>query len=102
MVAGVLGHMVNALAIAVIVNVFNATTLLQGIGVGFLVCIGFIVPVETGELVGDWVIAQGGLISLIVAGTCLSNILYWRKPEEEKLVTQFGEDHQVYRKQTYL
>jgi hypothetical protein len=51
--AGVLGHMVNALAIAVIVNIFNATTLLHGIGIGVLACIGFIVPVETGELVWD-------------------------------------------------
>jgi protein-S-isoprenylcysteine O-methyltransferase Ste14 len=49
-----------------------------------------------------WVIAQGGLISLIVAGICMSNILYWRKLEEEKLVTQFGEDYQIYRKQTWF
>jgi hypothetical protein len=51
--AGISGHLVNALVIAVIVNIFNARTLLQGMGIGILVCLGFILPVETGELVWD-------------------------------------------------
>lgn len=49
-----------------------------------------------------WVIAQGALISLIVACVCIGNILYWRKLEEEKLIGQFGGDYQIYRTQTWL
>jgi hypothetical protein len=51
--AGIIGHQVIALALAVIVNLANATTVIEGIAVGVLVWIGFVVTLETGELIWE-------------------------------------------------
>lgn len=51
--SGFVGHFLNVLILAVLVNSFNATTVVQGIGMGVLVCVGFIAPLEAGELVWD-------------------------------------------------
>jgi hypothetical protein len=51
--AGIIGHQVIALVLAVIVNLANATTVLGGIIVGVLVWMGFVVTLEIGELIWE-------------------------------------------------
>lgn len=51
--AGIIGHLVNSLVLALIVNLANATTAVEGVIVGIIVCMGFIVPLEIGELVWE-------------------------------------------------
>jgi hypothetical protein len=81
-VAGIIGHQVIALALAVIVNLANATTAVQGIAVGVLVWIGFVVTLETGELIWEkipfklFMIRIGNhLVALSLAGIILA---VWR------------------------
>jgi hypothetical protein len=52
-VAGIIGHQVISLVLAVVVNLANATTVIGGIAVGVLVWIGFIVTLEIGELIWE-------------------------------------------------
>ena len=51
--AGIIGHLVMALVLAVIVNLANATTVIGGIAVGVMVWIGFMVTLEVGELIWE-------------------------------------------------
>jgi hypothetical protein len=51
--AGVIGHILIALVLAVIVNLANATTALGGLLVGVMVWIGFVVTLESGELIWE-------------------------------------------------
>ena len=51
--AGIIGHQVIALALAMIVNLANATNAVGGIAVGVLVWIGFLVTLEIGELIWE-------------------------------------------------
>ena len=53
MVVGFIGDQVIALALAVIVNPANATTVVGGIAVAVLVWIGFEVTLEIGELIWE-------------------------------------------------
>jgi len=82
LVAGVIGHQVIALVLAVIVNLANATTVLGGIVVGALVWIGFVVTLEIGELIWEkipfklFLIRAGNhLVALSLAGIILA---VWR------------------------
>ena len=82
LVVGFFGHLIIALVLAVIVVFANARTVLEGIAVGALVWIGFVVTLEIGELIWERIpytlfgIRIGGhLISLSVAGAILA---VWR------------------------
>jgi len=82
MPAGVAAHLVCVLVLAVIVNLANATTLLEGVAVAILVWIGFIVTLEAGELVWEkipfklFLIRIGDhLLTLSLAGAIL---VLWR------------------------
>jgi hypothetical protein len=81
-IAGIIGHQVIALALAMIVNLAGATTVTGGIAVGVLVWMGFIVTLETGELIWEkipfklFLIRIGGhLLSLSLTGIILA---VWR------------------------
>ena len=80
--AGIIAHLVMALALAVIVNLANATSVFGGIVVGVLVWIGFVVTLETGELIWEkipfklFMIRIGNqLVGLSLAGIILA---VWR------------------------
>ena len=80
--AGIIGHQVMALVLAVIVKLANATTVVGGIAVGVLVCIGFIVTLEIGELIWEkipfklFMIRVGNqLVGLSLSGAILA---VWR------------------------
>ncbi len=80
--AGIIGHQVIALALAIIVNLANATTMLGGIAMGGLVWIGFVVTLEIGELIWEkipfklFMIRAGNhLVALSLAGIILA---VWR------------------------
>jgi hypothetical protein len=51
--AGIVGHQIMALVLAVVVYLVNATTMLEGAMVGALLWIGFVVTLETGELIWE-------------------------------------------------
>jgi hypothetical protein len=51
--AGVIGHQVIALVLAVVVYLASATTILEGFVVGVLIWIGFVVTLEIGELIWE-------------------------------------------------
>ena len=80
--AGIIGHQVMSLVLAVIVKLANATNVIGGIVVGVLVCIGFIVTLEIGELIWEkipfklFMIRVGNqLVGLSLAGSILA---VWR------------------------
>ena len=80
--AGIIAHLVMALALAVIVNLANATSVFGGIVVGVLIWIGFVVTLETGELIWEkipfklFMIRIGNqLVGLSLAGIILA---VWR------------------------
>ena len=80
--AGILGHQVIALALAVIVSLAGATTVAGGLGVAVLVWAGFVVTLEVGELIWEripfrlFLIRIGNhLVALGLAGIILA---VWR------------------------
>jgi len=80
--AGIIGHQVIALALAMIVNLANATNVVGGIAVGVLVWLGFVVTLEIGELIWEkipfklFMIRVGNhLVALTLAGIILA---VWR------------------------
>jgi len=80
--AGLIGHQVIALVLAIIVTLANATTALGGIAVGGLVWLGFVVTLEIGELIWEkipvklFMIRIGNhLVALSLAGSILA---VWR------------------------
>jgi hypothetical protein len=80
--AGIVGHQVMALVLAVIVRLANATTVIGGIVVGALIWIGFVVTLELGELIWEkipfklFLIRVGNhLVGLSLAGIILA---VWR------------------------
>jgi hypothetical protein len=82
LVAGLVGHQVIALALAVIVRLAGATTVLGGIAVAVLVWLGFVVTLEVGELIWEkipvrlFLIRIGNhLVALGIAGAILA---VWR------------------------
>ena len=82
LVAGIIGHQVIALALAVIVRLADATTVAGGIAVAVLVWLGFVVTLEVGELIWEkipfrlFAIRIGNhLVALSIAGAILA---VWR------------------------
>ena len=82
LVAGIIGHQVIALALAMIVNLADATNVVGGIAVGVLVWLGFVVTLEIGELIWEkipfklFMIRVGNhLVALTLAGIILA---VWR------------------------
>ncbi len=53
LLAGLVGHLLLALVLAVVVHLTHATSLIEGMLVGILMWIGFIVPLEIGELIWE-------------------------------------------------
>ena len=53
LVAGLIGHLLIAFVSAVVINLADATTIVDGIVVGVLMWGGFIVTLETGELIWE-------------------------------------------------
>ncbi len=81
-VAGVIGHQVIALVLAVVVILANATTALEGFAVAVLIWIGFVVTLEVGELIWEKIPFQlflirigNHLVALSIAGVVLA---VWR------------------------
>jgi hypothetical protein len=82
LVAGIIGHQLIALALAVIVRLADATTVAGGIAVAVLVWLGFVVTLEVGELIWEkipfrlFLIRIGNhLVALSIAGAILA---VWR------------------------
>jgi hypothetical protein len=82
LLAGVVGHQVVALTLAVVVNLAHATTALEGVAVAALLWLGFVVTLEVGELIWEripfrlFLIRAGNhLVALGVAGIILA---VWR------------------------
>jgi hypothetical protein len=80
--AGIIGHQVIALVLAVVITLANATTIVEGVVVGVLIWIGFVVTLETGELIWEkipfklFMIRIGNhLVGLSIAGAILA---MWR------------------------
>jgi hypothetical protein len=80
--AGIIGHQLIALVLAVVVYLANATTIFEGIIVGILIWIGFVVTLEVGELIWEkipfklFAIRIGNhLVALSIAGVILA---IWR------------------------
>jgi hypothetical protein len=80
--AGFAAHLVCILALAVIVNLANASTVLEGIAAGILVTLGFVATLLGGELVWEkipfklYLIRVGDqLLTLSLAGAILA---LWR------------------------
>ena len=80
--AGIIGHLVMALVLAVIINLANAATAVEGALVGVMAWIGFIVPLEIGELIWEKIPFKlflirifNHLVGLGIAGTILA---VWR------------------------
>jgi protein-S-isoprenylcysteine O-methyltransferase Ste14 len=61
-------------------------------------------PMYTGFIlwIVGWVVFYGAAASLIVGLVGIGNILYWRRLEEEKLASDFGEDYRRYRAKTWF
>jgi protein-S-isoprenylcysteine O-methyltransferase Ste14 len=61
-------------------------------------------PMYTGFILWilGWVTCYGAAASLIVALVCIGNILYWRRIEEEKLLSAYGEAYLRYSEKTWF
>jgi hypothetical protein len=80
--AGVIGHLLMAYVLAVIINLAGAVTMGAGALIGLLALVGFVIPLECGELVWEkipfklWLIRVGNqLVGLAVTGAILA---VWR------------------------
>jgi len=79
---GILGHLILVFVLAVIIILATATTIFNGAFIGILVWLGFIVPLEIGELIWEKIQFKLFLIrisehfvALILAGAILA---IWR------------------------
>jgi hypothetical protein len=80
--AGVLGHLAIAFALAVFIGLALATTVVGGLSIAVLAWVGFVVPLEIGELIWEkipfrlFLIRVGNhLVALGLAGVILA---VWR------------------------
>jgi hypothetical protein len=80
--AGVLGHLVMSLILAVIIRIAGLTTFINGAMMGVLICIAFVATLEIGELVWEkipfklWLLRVGNqLIGFFISGGILA---IWR------------------------
>jgi hypothetical protein len=82
MALGIFGHLINALVLAVIITVFNATTMLQGLEIVFMVWLGFFIPLEAGELVWDKIPFRLFLlrVGVLLVSECVTGfiLVIWR------------------------
>ncbi len=53
MPVGAVGHLLFALVLAIIIRLAGAATVVDGLFIGILVWLGFIVPLEIGELIWE-------------------------------------------------
>jgi hypothetical protein len=81
-VAGIIGHQMIAFVLAVVIYLAHATTVLEGMAVAIIIWLGFVVTLETGELIWEkipfklFIIRIGNhLIALSFAGIILA---VWR------------------------
>jgi hypothetical protein len=81
-IAGIVGHQLIALALALVVYLANATTIFEGFVVGVLIWAGFVLTLETGELIWEkipfklFMIRNGcHFVALSIAGIILA---IWR------------------------
>jgi hypothetical protein len=81
-VAGIIGHQVITLVLAVVIYLANASTALEGIAVAIIIWLGFVVTLEIGELIWEkipfrlFMIRIGNhLVALSIAGIILA---VWR------------------------
>jgi hypothetical protein len=51
--AGLIGHQMMAFVLALIINLANVTNVVGGVVAGILVCLGFMVTLEIGELIWE-------------------------------------------------
>jgi len=82
MPVGLIGHFLIALVLAIIVNLAHATSVVDGLFIGILVWLGFVVTLEIGELIWEkipfnlFLVRVGNhLIGLGLAGAILA---VWR------------------------
>lgn len=80
--AGIIGHLVIALVLAMIVYLANATSIVEGFIVGILIWVGFVVTLEIGELIWEKIPAKlfmirigNHFLALGIAGAILA---VWR------------------------
>ena len=78
-IAGIIGHQIIALALAVVINLAGAITALEGIYVAIIIWLGFVVTLEIGELIWEkiqfrlFMIRIGNhLVALCLAGIILA------------------------------
>jgi hypothetical protein len=78
-VPGLLGHLTMILVMLILIKVTNSYGFINGVTIGLLVWVGFIVPMEIGELVWEkipfklFIIRIGNhLIGLVASGAILS------------------------------
>jgi hypothetical protein len=81
-IAGIIGHQLIALTLALVIYLANATTALEGIAVAITIWLGFVVTLEIGELIWEkipfklFMIRIGNhLIALSLSGIILA---VWR------------------------
>ena len=53
LIPGLIGHLLMILVLVILIKLTRATTGVQGIFIGLLAWIGFVVPMESGELVWE-------------------------------------------------
>jgi protein-S-isoprenylcysteine O-methyltransferase Ste14 len=61
-------------------------------------------PMYTGFIlwVLGWILSNAAMISIALGLICILCILYWRKLEEQKLVSEFGDSYVSYKKGTWF
>ncbi len=61
-------------------------------------------PMYTGFMLWilGWIVLHGAAASLVVGLVAIANVLYWRRLEEEKLASDFGEAYRKYRATTWF
>jgi protein-S-isoprenylcysteine O-methyltransferase Ste14 len=52
--------------------------------------------------IAGWIIFTGAGASLLVGAVAVGCILFWRHLEEEKLLSDYGEEYERYRKGTWF
>ncbi len=77
--AGLIGHLVMTVVLAVILKLADVTNIVGGIVIGVIVCIGFVVPLEIGELIWEKIPFKlfmirvcNQLVGLSIAGSILA------------------------------
>lgn len=52
--------------------------------------------------IAGWIAAHGAVVSLAIAVVAVTNVLYWRRLEEEALESSYGEAYRAYRQRTWF